>query len=105
MPFPWTFESAVSPADLLLDRTGYVGEDIVSVGADQPYGANHDHQNYGQHDRILRDVLPGFFAPQPTHTFYKHCVFSHHSLNKIERIGGREPIWDLNMARRQSSYP
>jgi hypothetical protein len=50
--------------DSLLNRTGNVGEYIISVGADEPNRAHDDYQNHGQHHGVLRDILTFFVAPQ-----------------------------------------
>src|ERR1019366_2868858 len=49
---------------LLLHVAGYRRERVVGVAADQTDGADHDHQNYGEHHGVFRDVLPFFIAPQ-----------------------------------------
>jgi hypothetical protein len=48
----------------LLDRAGYLREHVVGIAADQANGAYNDYQDYGQHDGILRNVLPFFITPQ-----------------------------------------
>jgi hypothetical protein len=47
----------------LLDGAGDVGEHIVGIRSNQPNRANHDHQNYREHYRILGYVLPTLIAP------------------------------------------
>src|SRR5208337_3308196 len=49
---------------LLADLAGYLREHVVRVAADQTDGADHDHQNYGEHYRIFCNVLRLFIAPQ-----------------------------------------
>ena len=39
------------------ERTGNRGERIVGVPPNQTHSANHDHQNYREHDRIFSNIL------------------------------------------------
>src|SRR5580692_2463867 len=40
-----------------LKRTRYGRKRVVRIASDQANRTNHQHQNHGQHDRILGDVL------------------------------------------------
>src|SRR5215470_14816906 len=53
-----------------LQRTCYAGERIVGVGTDQPNRPDDQHQNHGQHDGILGDILTVSLAPKPP---YDRC--------------------------------
>lgn len=44
-------------------------EHVVGVAADQANGANHDHQNYREHDRVFGDVLATFIGPKLMNCF------------------------------------
>src|SRR5437588_140363 len=48
----------------LLNGTGDVGEHSVGLGAYQPDGADDYHQDNGQHNGILSNVLALFVSPQ-----------------------------------------
>src|SRR5437016_10186102 len=43
---------------VLLDRACDGGERIIGVAADQTNRADNEYQDYSQHHRIFRDVLP-----------------------------------------------
>ena len=47
---------------LRVDAVGDRREHVIGVAADEPDGANHDHQDHGQHHRVLGDVLPFVIA-------------------------------------------
>jgi hypothetical protein len=47
-----------------MNRTGYIRKHVVRVASDQANGPDHQYQNYGQHHRILGDVLALVFPPQ-----------------------------------------
>jgi hypothetical protein len=48
---------------LLTDGTGNGGKDVVGVPTNQANGADHDHQNNGQHDRVFGYILSSFIRP------------------------------------------
>jgi hypothetical protein len=48
----------------LTDRAAYLRKDRIRVRADQAHGADDDHKDHGQHDRVLRDVLPVLILPK-----------------------------------------
>src|SRR5260370_42135745 len=59
------------PQQDLVNRTGNLGKYVVRVGADKPYRAYHDHQNYSEHHGVFSDILPFFVttkSPQKFHT-------------------------------------
>jgi hypothetical protein len=68
----------------LLDRTGYAGENIVRVRANQSQSSDDDHKNHGQHHSIFRDVLALVFSPQSlkdlnhNHPQEPHLIVFHH---------------------------
>ena len=47
-----------------MNRTGCIRKYVVRVATDQAYRTNHQHQNNGQHYRILGDVLALLVRPQ-----------------------------------------
>src|SRR6202047_704282 len=49
---------------LLGDLAGYRREHVVRVAPDQTDGADHNHQDHGEHHSVFRDVLPFLIAPQ-----------------------------------------
>src|SRR5579863_4114801 len=53
----------------LLYRTRGRRKYIVGVRPDQSYGADHQNQNHGQHDRILGNILALIFRPKTTYEF------------------------------------
>jgi len=62
-----TVASEVKWATLLYRAThcvANIGEYVVGIRSDQPNRTHHDDKNHRQHDRILGDVLSGFFVPQ-----------------------------------------
>ncbi len=48
----------------LLDRACDGGERIIGVAADQTNRADNEHQDYGQHHGVFRDVLALFVLPE-----------------------------------------
>lgn len=46
-----------------LDRTRHSGKCVVRIRADQSNSSNDQHKDYGQHDRVFRDILPVIFDP------------------------------------------
>ena len=48
----------------LLDSTGNRRKRVISVGTDQANGADYDHENHSQHDRIFGYILAVLIAPQ-----------------------------------------
>lgn len=51
---------------LLCQLAAHLREYRVGVTSDQPYRANHDHQDHRQHHRVFGNVLSVFFSPQLT---------------------------------------
>ena len=47
----------------LLNRTGNRRKRVISVGTDQAYRADHEHENHSQHDRIFGYVLAVLIVP------------------------------------------
>lgn len=62
---------------LLRDGAGNGRKDVVSIRADQPDRADHDHQNNRQHHRVFSNILALLLGPEPS---YKFC----HSLASSE---------------------
>jgi hypothetical protein len=46
-----------------LNRAGGIGKHGVGIGSDKPDCADNQHQDYGQHHRILGDIL-ALIVPQ-----------------------------------------
>src|SRR5580698_1234903 len=53
----------------LLHRTGYIGKSVVRVRSDQSYRAHNQNQDHGQHYRVLSNILPRVFRPNPADEF------------------------------------
>jgi hypothetical protein len=47
----------VSGDGLLLNRTCGLRENTVGVGADHPYRAHNEHEDYSQHHSVFSNVL------------------------------------------------
>src|SRR5579864_592984 len=66
-PSPVLWESFAGPwsgHEPLLKRAGHRRERIVGVGTNQPDGADHQHQDHSQHDRIFGDILALIVYPK-----------------------------------------
>ena len=49
----------------LLNRTANLREYVVRIRPNQTNRTHDNHENYSQHDRVLRDVLATLVVPQP----------------------------------------
>src|SRR5579864_4246106 len=56
-----SFQERIAP--VLVEAAGDVREHVVRVGTDELDGSDHDHQNNGQHHRVLSDVLAFIIGP------------------------------------------
>jgi hypothetical protein len=50
-------EGRREPPPELLDRAAYRGENVVGTRSDHPNGAYNHREDYGQHNRVFRDIL------------------------------------------------
>ena len=48
----------------LLNSTGRLGEDCVGVRPNQPYCADYNDEDHGQHDSVFGDVLALIVLPE-----------------------------------------
>jgi hypothetical protein len=54
----------VRASPVLLNRASDVGKNLIGVRADQFDSPDDDYENYREHDRVLRNVLPLVVMPK-----------------------------------------
>lgn len=58
---------------LLVHLASDLRKHVIGAAANQPDGANHNHQDYRQHDGIFGDVLTALFSPKLLNCFNHSC--------------------------------
>ena len=70
---PLPGSSGAGHAGLVLHLTADLRERVIRAAADESHGADHDDQDYRQHNRVLGDVLTAFISPKLIDRFI-HCL-------------------------------
>src|SRR5208282_82602 len=60
-------------------------EHVIRATADESYHADYDGQDHGQQNSVLRNILPGLFAPQSISHVHAPVLRTRHKFARVSR--------------------